>query len=81
MPYTGIAKLSQWRQPGRAAAARVSLWGQSGSGAPRDGGSALLEPLIADPAQWFAELDGLGWNASSARAKSLTSRWSLMRRA
>jgi hypothetical protein len=48
--------------------------GQSGSGAPRGGGSALVKPLAADPAVWFAELDGLSRDASSARAKSLTSR-------
>ncbi len=34
----------------------------------------VLEPLIAAAAQWFAELDGLGRDASSARATSLTSR-------
>ncbi len=33
----------------------------------------LLRRLIADPAEWFAEL-GVGRDASSARAKSLTSR-------
>ena len=28
----------------------------------------LLEPLIADPAEWFAELDHVGKNPSSAKA-------------
>jgi antitoxin VapB len=60
MPNTGIAK--PFRNGGSQAVRLPREFRFEGSpvrGAPRGGGGVLLEPLIADPAQWFAELDGL----------------------
>jgi antitoxin VapB len=74
MPNTGIAKL--FRNGGSQAVRLPREFRLEGSQVRvrRVAEGVLMEPLIADPAVWFAELDGLGRNASSTRAKSLTSR-------
>ena len=74
MPNTGIAKL--FRNGGSQAVRLPREFRFEGRPVRvrRVAEGVLLEPLIADPAQWCAELDGLGRDASSARAKSLTSR-------
>ena len=74
MPNTGIAKL--FRNGGSQAVRLPRVFRFEGSQVRvrRVAEGVLMEPLIADPAVWFTELDGLGRDASSARAKSLTSR-------
>jgi antitoxin VapB len=59
MPDTGIAKLFR---NGRSQAVRLPReFRFEGSQVlvRRVAEGVLLEPLIADPAQWFAEMDGL----------------------
>ena len=59
MPNTGIAKL--FRNGGSQAVRLPREFRFEGSlvRVRRVAQGVLLEPLIADPAQWFAELDGL----------------------
>jgi antitoxin VapB len=59
MPNTGIAKLFR---NGRSQAVRLPRefrFEGSQVRVRRVAEGVLLEPLIADPTQWFAELDGL----------------------
>jgi antitoxin VapB len=59
MPNTGIAKLFR---NGRSQAVRLPRefrFEGSQVRVRRVAEGVLLEPFIADPAQWFAELDGL----------------------
>ena len=59
MPNTGIAKLFR---NGRSQAVRLPRefrFEGSQVRVRRVAEGVLLEPLIADPAEWFAELDGL----------------------
>jgi antitoxin VapB len=74
MPNTGIAKL--FRNGGSQAVRLPREFRFEGSQVRvrRVAQGVLLEPLIADPARWFGNWTGLGRDASSARAKSLTSR-------
>ena len=59
MPNTGIAKL--FRNGGSQAVRLPREFRFEGSQVRvrRVAEGVLLEPLVADPAQWFAELDGL----------------------
>ena len=68
--YGNCQAVSQWRQR----LPREFRFEGSQVRVRRVAEGVLMEPLIADPAVWFTELDGLGRDASSARAKSLTSR-------
>jgi virulence-associated protein VagC len=74
MPNTGIAKL--FRNGGSQAVRLPREFRFEGSQVRvrRVAEGVLLEPLIADPAQGLRNWTGLVWDASSARAKSLTSR-------
>jgi len=69
MPNTGIAKL--FRNGGSQAVRLPREFRFEGSQVRvrRVAEGVLLEPLIADPAVWFAELDGLGRDASYGKSK------------
>jgi antitoxin VapB len=74
MPNTGIAKLFCNGGSQAVRLPREFRFEDSQVRVRRVAEGVLMEPLIADPAQWFAELDRVSRDAFSARAKSVTSR-------